>query len=299
MVADGRPVSFEPEGQRRRISAQPNRAVLGRLARADGVECGGQVAVEFDGMIRSDLAIVPRGIKSISDLRLRIPIRAEHARYLYHFPGRWGAPTTPEHCRPTASPPASGPSSGWAMRSAASPGSRNRRRTILVDDPDTITRISRERDVVTLEIALIRGEHAVSGPLHYTFGFQATPVKPMDPSAWDYRICHHGGYGIQDRPWSGSVGLTYPAEGHILPQQGTFEAWVRPRFDPQPDVKPDEPGRGAYNRNLLDVEFAGGGHIGFYWNIDDRGMRVYYKQGEQYPLILGSSAPLQKDRGIT
>ncbi len=296
MVADGRPVSFEPEGQRRRISAQPNRAVLGRLARADGVECGGQVAVEYDGMIRSDLAIVPRGIKSISDLRLRIPIRAEHARYLYHFPGRWGSAYNAGALPPDGFTAGFRPfiwlgdeERGFAWFSESA-------QNVFVDDPDSITRISGEGDVVTLEIALIRGEHAVLGPLQYTFGFQATPVKPMDPSAWDYRICHHGGYGIQDRPWSGSVGLTYPAEGHILPQQGTFEAWVRPRFDPQPDVKPDEPGRGAYNRNLLDVELAGGGHIGFYWNIDDRGMRVYYKQGEQYPLILGSSAPLHKDR---
>ncbi|MBM3498231.1 MAG: hypothetical protein FJX74_06125, partial [Armatimonadetes bacterium] len=64
--------------------------------------------------------------------------------------------------------------------------------------------------------------------------------------------------------------------------------------DPNPDVAPDDPGRGKFNRSLFDVVLPGDGRIGFYWNIDDRSMRAYYKQGSDYPLLLTSASSWRK-----
>ena len=58
--------------------------------------------------------------------------------------------------------------------------------------------IRRDADAVVLRVNLITAPQTISEPLEYTFGFQATPVKPAKPDVWDYRICHMGRYGLQD-----------------------------------------------------------------------------------------------------
>ena len=286
MTADGKEQSWRQIGEVRNLLSRPNRMQLGTTAAGENVRCEGQIAIEYDGMVRSDFTVTPRGVKEIEHLSLVIPIKEEHAKYLYHFPGRWqsayNAGALPEEGFTAAFRPfvwLGDDDRGFAWFSESD-------RNFFVEDANEVIKIAREDGVVTLQVNIITGKHPVSGPLKYTFGFQATPVKPLKPDVWDYRICHHGAYGLEDQPWHSPATLTYPAEGNINLAQGTFEAWVRPRFNPQPDIEPDDPGRGRLNRNLLDVDFNSGDHIGFYWNIDDRGMRLYYKQGDKYPLMI-------------
>ena len=55
------------------------------------------------------------------------------------------------------------------------------------------------------------GSTDIDKPLEYTFGFQATPVKPALPDAWDYRIVHMGGYGLDNAtPIGPLAGLRRP-----------------------------------------------------------------------------------------
>lgn len=293
MVADGKEQSWRQEGPLRTVVDRPNVARLALTAAGEGVRCEGEVTVEYDGMVRCDFTLTPRGIREIEELSLIIPLKAEHARYLYHFPGRWGsaynAGALPEEGFTAAFRPfiwLGDEARGFAWFSESD-------RNFFLDDESLVTEITREGDTVMLQVHMIRGAHRVGEPLDYTFGFQATPVKPMKPDVWDYRICHHGGYGIEEREWRAPAHVTYPAQGNIALEQGTFEAWVRPRFDPQPDIAPDAPERGKYNRSLFDVVFPDGDRIGLYWNIDDRGMRVYYKEGDTYPLLIGTRAQWQ------
>ena len=67
-----------------------------------------------------------------------------------------------------------------------------------------------------------------------------------------------GGYVIGDQPWTAPSGSTYPAAGNIDLKQGTFEAWVRPHFNPQPVFDPNDPARGQLNRSLFQVDLGGG-----------------------------------------
>ena len=262
-------------------------------------KCEGKTRIEYDGMVRADLRLLPKAGKvTVERLDLEIPLRGEYARYLHTWPGQWGSsgnsgalsaagyrgPLKPfvwlgDEWRGLA----------WFVESdrgfAAAPGA------VALD-------IRPSGGTVVMRVHVISKPTTIDRPLEYTFGFQATPVKPMEPDAWDYRIVHMGSYGLEQQPYQHVASIRYPAKGQWDLKQGTFECWVRPRFDPQPIVKPNAHGRGALNRNLLDVVLPGG-RIGFYWNVDDRGMRVYFKQGETHPLVFGSRAEWRAGDGTT
>ncbi len=274
--------------------ARPNIVSLGGRAQAGALTCEGTVSVEYDGMIRSDFSIIPRGECTVDSLALVIPIKRQYARYLYHYPGRWGsaynAGALPREGFHAPFTPFIWLGDEWRGLCWFSESDRN-----FSGDPDNVISIDRNGDTVGLRVNIISEPTRVSGPLEYTFGFQATPVKPMSPDVWDYRIIHAGNYGIEERIHVPPAGVKYPAQGHLNTDEGTFECWVCPRFDPQPDIARDAPGRGHLNRNLLDIELGSGGHIGFYWNIDDRSMRAYYQQGSaSYPMLLTSRSSWQE-----
>ncbi|MGD9498433.1 MAG: glycoside hydrolase domain-containing protein, partial [Armatimonadota bacterium] len=88
---DGRPLEWTT--QRARVqSARPNAVTLIGSASSPALEISGTTRVEYDGMIRCDLTLTPtRPGVTVQSLTLDIPLKPEHARYLYHFPGRWGS----------------------------------------------------------------------------------------------------------------------------------------------------------------------------------------------------------------
>jgi hypothetical protein len=275
------------EGQDCRVTqARGNVVTLRSSARTAGLSCAGKVSLEYDGMIRSDFRLAPQGEVTVDSLALEIPVKPQFAKYLYHWPGRWGSAYNAG-----ALPPGGyhGPfkpifwlGDEWRGFCWFSESDRN----LFGDGKANVVDIGREGDRVVLRVKIIAAPQVVKQPLDYTFGFQATPVKPMTPDVWDYRISHAGNYRLEEQPHGRSASLTYPAKGNLDPKQGTFECWVRPQFDPYPNLDPNDPSRGALNRNLLDLDLGNAVHVGFYWNIDDRGMRLYYKQGSDYPLLL-------------
>ncbi len=297
-VADGEKLAWT--GLRLQTAeSKPHRAQLAAEADSAGLRCAGTVSVEYDGMVRCDFKLVPkRNAVSLDRLTLEVPIRPEYAKYLHYWPGRWGS------CANSMALPEEGYRGGFkpffwlgdewrglAWFSESDRGFSNAEEDGVID-------VRREADAVVLRVHVVTGPQRVSvhEPLEYTFGFQATPVKPAQPDVWDYRICHMGAYGLEERTLVEPTSIRYPAEGNLRLDRGTFECWVRPRFDTRPDVSRDDPRRGRLNRNLLDVDLPGGGHVGFYWNVDDRGMRLYYKQGDDFPLLLSTHAPLQAGR---
>lgn len=275
-----------PDSQVTRVRG--NAVTLATEASSGGLDCSGTVRLEYDGMIRSDFRLIPRGEVTLEALSLEMPIKPQHAKYLYHWPGRWGSAYNAG-----ALPPEGfhGPFKPFLWLGDESRGLcwfSESDRNFFGDGKANVIDIAREGDRVVLRVNMVTTPQALKGPLDYTFGFEATPVKPMTPDVWDYRISHAGNYDLPTRVHARSASITYPAKGNLNPEQGTFECWVRPHFDPYPEVDPKDPGRGALNRNLFDLDLGGGAHVGFYWNIDDRGMRLYFKQGDGYPLLLST-----------
>ncbi len=208
MVADGKEQSWTQRGKLLAPVTRPERVELTTAAGGEGALCEGRISVDYDGMIRSDFTLTPRGVKRIEGLSLIVPLKREHARYLYHYPGRWqsayNAGALPEQGFTAAFRPylwLGDEERGLAWFSESD-------RNFFVQDPNRVTEIVREGEVVTLRINMITAAQPAGGPLTYTFGFQPTPVKPLQPDAWDYRICHHGGYGIEDREWKDAGGKT-------------------------------------------------------------------------------------------
>ncbi|MEN3001904.1 MAG: glycoside hydrolase domain-containing protein [Armatimonadota bacterium] len=159
--------------------------------------------------------------------------------------------------------------------------------------------------------------------VQFLFRLLITPFKPFDPRLWDIRIPYWAGGNIEHihhghLPYNPFINypmlawralqkavehykqnpnlrrlgyLQYPAEGNIDLSQGAVHLLVRVNFDP----KAGEAGNPRYNQSLFSVHFSNGESIGFYWNIDDRGMRAYLHQPARtdnpYPVLIGSHQP--------
>ena len=243
---------------------------------ATGPDCTvtGSLWVEYDGCVRCDWKLTPKRPGARLDrLVFEMPIKAEHAKYLYHFPGAWSSYVElprPRQGRGPRLPP---------LRLARRRGSRHVvvlpvRPGLPPEDAAKLTEISREGDEVVLRINMVEEPYALTEPFATTFGFEATPVRHNDKTPWDYRIVHTGGYGLDKQTWTPTGQVRWPAKGNINLYQGTIEAWVRPRFDPEVPFKADDPARGLLNRDFLIVPI-GAAQFCWYWNIDDRGMRFF------------------------
>jgi hypothetical protein len=180
------------------VEARPHLVRLQARADAGALRCEGEVRVEYDGMIRCDLRLFPQaGQATIQRLALEIPLHAEHAALLHTWPGRWGS----------AGNSAALPKDGY--RGAFKPfvwlGDQQRgfcwftesERNFFSPQRDRVLEIQRSGDQTVLRLHLADTPQIVAAPLEYTFGFQATPVKPAQPDAWDYRIVHMGRYGME------------------------------------------------------------------------------------------------------
>ncbi|MEI6500395.1 MAG: glycoside hydrolase domain-containing protein, partial [Armatimonadota bacterium] len=259
---------------------KPTVATFDCAAQGDGVSCDGKVSVEYDGMIRTDFSVKPRGTAQVDSLVLEVPIKAEFAKYMYFWPGGWGsaynASTVPKEGFVGPFKPTYWLGDEWRGLCWFTESDRN----FFNPEAAKIVSITPDGKVVRLRISLIGQPTEIKAALDYTFGFMATPVKPMQPSVWDYRYVHSGSYGMEKYAYHPNTSIVYPAKGNIDLKQGTFECWVRPHFDPNAQAGPEDNSRGMLNRNFLNIDVGGGSQVYYYWNIDARGMRFFTRQGD-------------------
>lgn len=272
--AQGKRIAWTASPARIRLE-RPTHAILSGELVAPGLRLSGETLVEYDGMIRCDLTLTPQGKATLEELTLEVPLKPEYARYLYHFPGRWGSVFNSGYL----------PRDGW--QSPFKPFvwlgnedlgfawfSESDRDWFPLDNKSAI-QIERTPEATTLKCRLIAGPMQVDRALAYCFGFQATPVKRPEQTAWDYRLVHHGNYGLESqRAISAGGKIVYPAAGHIRKEEGTFECWYRPAVHSErqrPLAQRGHPG----NRELFTVELApgqAGSNYGLYWNGTVQGL---------------------------
>lgn len=293
-IVDGNPITWR-DTTTSNTQHTDTFARLDTSARAGGITLTGQVKTEFDGLAISDFSLQAEAPVTIDSLAIEIPVKPEYATYLYHYPGQWGSSFN------VGALPANGYEGGFrpyvwlGNEDVGFSWFSETDRNFFINDREHLTQVIRQDERVILRVNMIDHPVQLTEPLGYQFGFQATPVKSNDLDVWDYRICHAGSYNLHKNGTRGQAELIYPAEGNIDLAQGTFECWVRPRFNTNPDIAPDDAGRGAYNRSLVRVMMPSGDEIIFYWNIDDRGMRLGFKHGEQYPVLLTTHTPMPQD----
>ena len=195
------------------VGEQPDQAVLATERSGGGLSLRAHTAIEFDGIARVDWILSSQKPVTLDSVVLEMPVRKEYAKYLYLYPGRWGsvenAMALPSRTVKMGFRPyiwLGDDDRGLAWFAESNEGWFNR-------DPERAVEIRRGGDAITLRLHLVSSPvnlvpgtgdgsqftgtgtqagvtgHTV-GELRYTFGLQATPVKPVEQDAWDNRtIC--------------------------------------------------------------------------------------------------------------
>lgn len=143
---------------------------------AGDVDLTWRTAVEFDGMLRCDLEVRPRGERAtLQGLRLVVPVASEAGEYVL-------APVLEDFEEGRIELPfrdmvwLTGHDVGlcWFTESEANWVYEVGRRPITIERADGVT---------TLTVAMISRAQEITGPVRYTFGLQATPLRPL-PERW-------------------------------------------------------------------------------------------------------------------
>jgi len=149
--------------------------LLGRLAASY------ETLMELDGLIRVDVALSPpAGGAEIPSLAIEIPVRKAVATW-YRNPrcADWsGGELKEEHFQPYGWLGNEDRGLSWFMESDAN---------WRVGKGRPYVTLSPEGDAVVVRLLLMSEPTRVDRPLTYTIGFEATPVRPLDPNLYDHR----------------------------------------------------------------------------------------------------------------
>ena len=198
------------------------RAVLSLEAESGFLHLSARTEVEYDGVLRVDWKVEPRTSVVLEELTFEVPLKRNTARYYYHYPAEWGTPDAGS--LPGKELSITVPLYGQDKKTYGNV--QGFRPLIWLGDEERglawfsesdrnwyakkggkVTQIVTEGDRVVLRLHLVSvplelspvGESSEQermippeeGPLKdlsYTFGLQATPVKPPTADVWDYRI---------------------------------------------------------------------------------------------------------------
>jgi hypothetical protein len=183
------------------LSQSPAEAVVSGWQRSDVLIVNAATRIEFDGMMRVDLVVMPQGGASpkLERLWLEVPLKRQRAGLFHYWPGGWGSAknsgAVPESGMPMPFRPFiwlgwEEGGLGWFTESDKGWQPQDPKQPIEV--------------VGSAEQAVLRFHLLDSPPprlpLTYTMGFQATPVKPWPKDFHEWRICHGAAYGIESKP---------------------------------------------------------------------------------------------------
>ena len=201
-TADGHELTWSGPGCRL-VESQPDAARLAGAAESGNLLCEGTATIEYDGMIRCDLRIGPKtGKVTLQRLALEMPLVTSHATYLHFWPGSWGSAFNstglPKEGYRGEFRPFFWLGDEWRGLAWFCESERN----FFNGKGTNAIEIERSGERVVFRVNLVTVPQTIDHALDYTFGFQATPLKPTTPDVWDYRICHFGDYGIEDQPYT-------------------------------------------------------------------------------------------------
>lgn len=181
------------------VESRPSAARLQGQADSAHLQCEGTITVEQDGMLRCDLVLRPKKAPvNLEELVLEMPMPAEHAKYFHFYPGRWGSSYNSRSLPPEGLKSEFKPFF-WLgdEERGLSWFSESDRNFFHPKGVQPIQVVRRDGQTV-LRVLLVSQAQKLQEPLEYTFGFQATPVKPDRPDAWDFRTVHMGGYNLDE-----------------------------------------------------------------------------------------------------
>lgn len=185
------------------LDHSPGQTVLLQTMRCGTLCLDAQIEVEFDGMVRFDWRIASAEPLIVDRLTVELPLCADSVRLFYQWRGKYNCGddremgvlrrgTTWKGFRPYVWLGDEERGLAWFAESD---------HCWLNANPDRVIEIARDGERVTLRLHLVsKPVRLVTGAqvatdrrplevdaLRYTFGLQATPVKPVETDAWDTR----------------------------------------------------------------------------------------------------------------
>jgi hypothetical protein len=206
------------DGPVRLMEQSPDRVRLSSIASSEPLALSAEIDVEYDGAIRVDWMLQPRRAVRLEALTFEIPLRSEYAKFLYWFQGTFwtsdvsfAGPLLPvghtAAFRPYIWIGNEDRGLAWFCESDENWFAADRhlvteiRRTFNSTDQcaPVILRLNVVDAPVDLDPAAnpafgagatSRDQIQKRNSLAYSFGLQATPVKPITKDVWDYRLFH-------------------------------------------------------------------------------------------------------------
>jgi hypothetical protein len=196
----GKPIAWD-RGGNFVFRADPACAIVSGWQAGEALIVNTTTRIEFDGLLHVDLVVLPqhKAAPKLEQLWLEVPLKAERARLFHYFPGRWGTAKNSNELPETGLALPFKPfvwlgcedrGLGWMAESDQGWQPQNADRAI---------EIVPQAGAVVLRLRLLDSPRRL--PATFTFGFQATPVKPWPKDFHEWRIWHVPQLG---------VGLTLP-----------------------------------------------------------------------------------------
>ncbi len=196
----GKPIEWK-RGGNFVFCADKSHAIVTGWQAGDDLIVDTTTRVEFDGLMRVDLVVLPQHkmMPKIEQLWLEVPIKRERASLFHYFPGQWGKSKNSGEL-PEAGLTLPFKPFVWLGREDSGLGwFAESDKGWQPQAADRAIEIVPQGNEVLLRIRLL--DSTVKLPITFTFGFQATPVKPWPKDFHEWRIWHVPQLG---------VGLTLP-----------------------------------------------------------------------------------------
>ncbi|MFA7006809.1 MAG: glycoside hydrolase domain-containing protein, partial [Verrucomicrobiia bacterium] len=202
----GKPIEWK-RGGNFVFRADKSHAIVTGWQASDDLIVNTTTRVEFDGLMRVDLVVLPQRkmTPKLEQLWLEVPIKRERVSLFHYFPGQWGKSKNsgelPEAgltlpFKPFVWLGREDSGLGWFAESDKGwqPQATDRVMEVVVQGSEVLLRVR------LLEQGVAVGKPplpvAVKLPVTFTFGFQATPVKPWPKDFHEWRIWHVPQLGV-------------------------------------------------------------------------------------------------------
>jgi len=204
----GKPIEWK-RGGNFVFRADKSHAIISGWQAGDDLIVNTTTQIEFDGVMRVDLVVMPQNKTSpkVERLWLEVPLKRARAG-LYHFwPGRWGAAKNSGAVPETGLQLPFKPfvwlgwedgGLGWFAESD---------KDWQPQDPKQPIEVVVNGDETVLRLHLLDSPPPRL-PVTYMFGLQASPVKPWPKDFHEWRVCHGATYGIENKPLAASAKKT-------------------------------------------------------------------------------------------
>lgn len=308
ILPDGVELELVVSGERDRLTPTMNRvvrvsdrrAVVRTRAEGSRVRVVGDLWVEFDGVIRSDWRIEPKGEgETLDRLTLRFPMRPKDVTLYNHVDRKAFSVANSrgiDHL---------GPRSlvhylwignedrgfAWFFPSDES---------FAPSDPCNALRVVERQGRRIVEAELVGESKPLDDGWATTLGFQATPVKPWGKTAtWDHRITREKQpLTLFEDFFADRVEATWSPDVAAPMDRGRLSFWIRPQWDPQGFISPQPWHQRQQSQNLFTVTFGEGeeqGQIRAQWHPATRRLRVLLANPGGPGALLFDRGPLDVD----